>query len=162
MKNHHWALVSLETLQSTTRSYVHKIDFKNLVAEGKDVLPLLVRDYGIVYVTSITRDGCSGCMEQKPLFEKLAEKIEKEHPGKTNFSNIHIHYKENHPDESQEAKSMLGHASYPTYMVHVNSRHGPLEHYRAAYPKMEELENQIVNAFELAQHYMNESDKKTS
>jgi hypothetical protein len=142
----------METLQ-TRPSNVRKIAFNDLVAEGKNALPFLVNEYGIVYVTSITRDGCSGCIEQKPLFEQLAMKIEQEHPGKTRFSNIHIHYQDNHQEESQEAKSMLGHASYPTYMVHVNSRHGPLEHYRAAYPKMEELEQQITNAFELAEHY---------
>ena len=150
----------METVQTT--SYVRKLDFKNLVAEGKDVFPVLVNDYGTVYVTSITRDGCSGCTEQKPLFEKLAEKIGREHPGKAKFSNIHVHYQESHEDESQEAKNILGHASYPTYMVHVNSRYGPLEHYRVAYPKMEELETQILNAFDLAKHYKDETQKKSN
>ncbi len=122
---------------------------------------MLVKDYGIVYVSSITRDGCSGCEEQKPLFQKLAEKIGKEHPGKTNFSNVHIQYLNDDTSQSQEAKGAFGHASYPTYMIHVKSPYGILEHYRAAYPSMEELEKQIVGAFELADYYKKEKENRS-
>jgi hypothetical protein len=148
----------LETVQTTIP--VQELDFKSLLVEGKDILPVLVKDYGAVYVTSLTRDGCSGCMEQKPLFRNIAEKIEKQHPGKTRFSNIHIQHIDEDNSQSPEAKRLFGHASYPTYMIHVKSRYGILEHYRAAYPKMEELEKQVVDAFELADFYKRDNDKQ--
>lgn len=147
----------METVQ--TSAPVHKLDLKNLLVEGRDLLLVLVKDYGRVYATSITRDGCSGCIEQKPLFENLAEKVEKQHPGETIFSNIHIQHMDENNTQSPEAKALLGHTSYPTYMIHVKSRYGALEHYRAAYPSMEELEKQIVGALELADHYKKDSDK---
>ncbi|HZY95073.1 MAG TPA: hypothetical protein VFE98_09510 [Candidatus Bathyarchaeia archaeon] len=140
-----------QTLDTT--SLLNKIDFKDYDWPKGNPLSQLVTDYRVVYVTSITRDGCSGCEEQKPLFQELAQKVGKEHPGKTKFSNVHIRYVEDNPRQSEEAKGLFGHGSYPTYMVHVKSRHGLLELYRAAYPSMEELEKQIVGAFELADFY---------
>jgi thiol-disulfide isomerase/thioredoxin len=142
-----------------TKPLLNKIDFKEYDWAKNVPLSRLVKDYHVVYVTSITRDGCSGCEEQKPLFQKLAQKVEKEYPGKTSFSNIHIRYVEDDPGQSEEAKSLFGHGSYPTYMLHVKSRHGLLELYRAAYPSMEELEKQIVDAFDLADFYGKDAEK---
>ncbi len=146
-----------ETVQ--VASAVEKIDFKSFRRAHLDSLNSIVKEYGTVYVTSITRDGCSGCMEQKPLFQQLAQKLQQAHPGRAKFSNIHIQYTEGDAKQSEEAKKILHHASYPTYLVHVKSQFGPLEHYRAAYPKMEELERQVTDAFELADHYKKESEK---
>lgn len=51
---------------------VEPVDPQRLVMLGRtNAMESLAKDYGIVYVTSITRDGCSGCAEQKPLFREL-------------------------------------------------------------------------------------------
>jgi hypothetical protein len=141
---------------------VYRCDFKQLQATGDNPITNLVKDYGVVYVTSITRDGCSGCEEQKPLFRELAGRVGKEHASKSKFIDVHITYRDGDVRESEQAKMVLHHGSYPTYLVHVKSRFGPLEHYRAAYPTMEELEKHIVDAFELAEHYQTEAAKQVT
>lgn len=145
--------------QTVQTSPVTKLDLKILRDSGADPLSTVVTDYGTVYVTSITRDGCSGCDEQKPLFRELAVRLESQHGGRVAFSNLHIEYTDRKVRESEEAKRLLHHASYPTYMIHVKSQFGPLEHYRAAYPSMEELEKQIVSAFELSEFYANHAQR---
>ncbi len=118
----------------------------------------LVKDFGVVYVTSITRDGCSGCAEQKPLFQELAVKVAREYQARVVFSNVHIRYGSGNEEESMKAKRAFRHPAYPTYMIHVRSRFGSLELYRAVYPAMEELEKQVTDAFELADYYKAEAD----
>lgn len=152
------SLALTETIQ--TSSLVEKIEFKELVKAGNDSLTRIVKDYGSVYVTSLTRDGCSGCEEQKPLYQELAVKVGREHPGRTVFSNVHVHSKEGVYKESEAAKTVFHHVAYPTYMIHVKSRHGILEAYRAVYPKMEELEREIIQSYELADHYKKEMEKE--
>jgi len=147
-----------ETIQ--TSSSVDKIEFKELRKTGNDLLARIVKHYGSVYVTSVTRDGCTGCEEQKPLYQELARKVGREHPGKTVFSNVHVHSEEGVYKESEEAKMVFHHVAYPTYMIHVKSRHGILEAYRAVYPKMEELERQITESYELADHYRKDTEKR--
>jgi len=112
-----------------------------------------------VYVTSVTREGCSGCQEQKPLFEALAAKMVQENARKVKFRRIHVNYQENDKRDSWESKRILGHGAYPTYMVHVKSHVGPLEVYRSVYPSMEELEKHIKDNLELAEFYKLEAEK---
>jgi hypothetical protein len=136
-----------------------RFDLKTLGESGADPLDSIVKEYGLVYVTSITRDGCSGCVEQKPLFQELAARLDSQHHGRVAFSNLHVQYSEGDVRESEQAKRTFHHGSYPTYMIHVKSEYGPLEHYRAAYPKMEELEKQINSAFDLAESYARQAQK---
>jgi hypothetical protein len=150
------------TMEVPIEGPVYRCDFKQLQTAGDNPINLLVKEYGVVYVTSITRDGCSGCEEQKPLFRELAGKIRKEHPSKSKFIDVHISYRDGDYRESEQAKSAFHHASYPTYLVHVKSRFGPLEHYRAAYPTMEELEKHVVDAFELAETYQTDAAKQAT
>ncbi len=119
-----------------------------------------MKDFGIVYATSITRDGCSGCVEQKPLFQELAVKVARRHEDRVVFSNVHIRYNSGSEEESMKAKRAFRHPAYPTYMIHVKSRFGSLELYRAVYPKMEEFEEQVNAAFELADYYKAEAIPK--
>ena len=146
------------TLTEQLPSPVETLEFQNLIMPG-NAPDALVKDYGIVYVTSITRDGCSGCAEQKPLFRELARKMSEKHIGRVHFTNVHVRYEQNDQEESWEAKRVFGHAAYPTYMVHVKSHQGPLEAYRAVYPAMEELEKQAADALELAEYYKTEAVK---
>lgn len=141
---------------------VKKFDLSQLLAMGDNPLHNIVKDFGVVYITAITRDGCSGCEEQKPMFQKLAERMRDRNPGKTEFSDIHIRHAEGEVHESEQAKAALRHGSYPTYLVHVKSRLGPLEHYRAAYPSMEELEKHVLDAFELAEFYQKDAAKQVA
>jgi len=126
-------------------------------ANERNALSKIVKDYGVVYITSITRDGCSGCEEQEPLFKDLAAKLTKAHDHRISFNNVHVRYADGETHESAKAKRIFGHGSYPTYMIHVKSHYGPLEHYRAAYPKIEDLEQQATNALELAKFYLEQS-----
>lgn len=136
------------------------IEFEGLKTDLKESpIDSLVKNLGVVYVTSITRDGCSGCAEQKPLFRELAGRMSEKHAGQVRFSNIHIRYKPEDQKQSWEAKRVLGHAAYPTYMVHVRSHLGPLEVFRGVYPSMEELEKQASEALELAEYYKTEASK---
>ncbi len=143
-------------------SPVRTIEFANLTEQGsvdvrmREMMPSL----GIVYVTAITRDGCSGCAEQKPLFNELAAKTEAQHAGLVNFARIHVQYSESNKSQSGEAKKILRHGAYPTYMIHVGSRYGPLELYRAIYPSMNELEKQVGEALELAEYYKTDAETK--
>ena len=115
----------------------------------------LAKEFGIVYVTAITRDGCSGCMEQKPLFRELAQKMKLDLGGRVHFANVHVRYTENQREESWNSKRVFRHAAYPTYLVHVRSKNGVLEVYRAIYPSMEELERQTRESLDLAKFYEN-------
>jgi hypothetical protein len=140
-------------------SPIRSVNLDMLVIAGRDALSAIVKQYGVVYVTSITRDGCSGCEEQKPLFKDLASRLDKAHSQKLSFNNVHVNYSEADTSKSEQAKRILGHGSYPTYMVHIKSQYGPLEHYRASYPTMDELEKQAINALELAEFYEKQSLK---
>lgn len=86
------------------------MEFQRLDASDKDnLIDMFVKDFGIVYVTSITRDGCSGCAEQKPLFHELAGRMNAKYPGQVRFTNVHIRYQPDDQKESWEAKKVFGH-----------------------------------------------------
>jgi thiol-disulfide isomerase/thioredoxin len=122
-----------------------------------DAVGALVRELGVVYVTAITRDGCSGCMEQKPLFRELARKLSSDLAERVHFANVHVRYNDADRTESWESKKLFRHAAYPTYLVHVRSGKGVLEVYRAIYPTMEELEKQTRESLDLAKFYKDEA-----
>ena len=132
--------------------------FKNMSVN--EVMSELVSEFGVVYVSSITRQGCSGCEEQKPLYEALALRTIQSDPGKAKFRRFHINYGDDDKSDSWASKRMFGHAAYPTYMIHVRSHVGPLEVYRSIYPSMEELEKQIRETFDLAEFYESEARAK--
>src|SRR5260370_37052917 len=79
----------------------------------------LAKEFGVVYVTAITRDGCSGCMEQKPLFRELAQKMNSDLGESVHFANVHVRYAEDDRKERWGSKRMFRHAAFPTYLVHV-------------------------------------------
>jgi hypothetical protein len=122
-----------------------------------EALSELVDEFGTVYVTALTRQGCSGCETQKPLYKMLAERITQENPGKVRFRRLHVNYEAGDKRESWTSKRVFGHAAYPTYTIHIKSHVGPLEIYRSVYSPMEELEKQIRDSFELAEFYKTEA-----
>ena len=135
---------------------VETLEFRQLNSLGNPI-EALVKEVGVVYATSITRDGCSGCEEQEPLFRELAKKLSSELSLKVHFANVHVRSVDGDRRESWESKRLFRHAAYPTYLVHVKSREGPLEIYRAIYPSMDELEKQVRESLELAQFYKDEA-----
>ncbi len=135
------------------------VDFSQLNCRTTaDALAQLVSEFGIVYVTALTRQGCSGCETQKPLFKTLAEKMTGENTARVRFRSFHVNYQDGDKRESWNSKRIFGHAAYPTYMIHVKSHVGPLEIYRSVYPPMEELEKQINESFDLADFYKTEAE----
>jgi len=135
------------------------VEFNKLESRtAEEALAELVSELGIVYVTALTRQGCSGCETQKPLFRTLAEKMSRENPEKIRFRSYHVNYQDGNKGESWNSKRIFGHAAYPTYIIHVKSHVGPLEIYRSVYPLMEELEKQIKESFELAEFYKVEAE----
>ena len=148
--------VSTEVVSKETPEVV---EFNQLKARSTaEALTELVNEFGIVYVTALTRQGCSGCETQKPLFKTLAEKMNGENSGKILFRSFHVNYQDGDKQESWNSKRIFGHAAYPTYTIHVRSHVGPLEIYRSVYPPMEELEKEIKESFELAKFYQTEAE----
>jgi len=143
-----------------TKGIPEIVEFNKLKSQtaAEEALAGLVSELGIVYVTALTRQGCSGCETQKPLFKTLAEKMTRENPEKIRFRSYHVNYQDGDKRESWNSKRIFGHAAYPTYTVHVKSHVGPLEIYRSVYPPMEELEKQIKESFELAEFYKAEAE----
>ena len=142
-----------------TREIPEIVEFNKLKSRtAEEALTELVSELGIVYVTALTRQGCSGCETQKPLFRTLAERMSRENPEKIRFRSYHIDYQDGDKRESWNSKRIFGHAAYPTYTIHVKSHVGPLEIYRSVYPPMEELEKQIEESFELAEFYKVEAE----
>jgi len=137
---------------------VELVEFQRLKGlSDNSAVEALAKDLGVVYVTAITRDGCSGCMEQKPLFRELAREMTSDLAEKVHFSNVHVRYVDSDRAESWESKRMFRHAAYPTYLVHVRSREGVLEVFRAVYPTMEELRKQTHESLDLAKFYKEEA-----
>jgi len=142
-----------------TKGIPEIVEFNKLKSQtAEEALAGLVSELGIVYVTALTRQGCSGCETQKPLFKGLAEKMSQENPEKIRFRSYHVNYQDGNKRESWNSKRIFGHAAYPTYTIHVKSHVGPLEIYRSVYPPMEELERQIKESFELAEFYKAEAE----
>jgi hypothetical protein len=142
--------------QLSVEKSVEVVEFQRLKdLSDTGAVEALAKDFGIVYVTAITRDGCSGCMEQKPLFRELAQKMKLDLGERVHFANVHVRYAEDDRKDSWESKRIFRHAAYPTYLVHVRSKNGVLEVYRAIYPNMEELEKQTRESLDLAKFYEN-------
>jgi len=144
--------------QVSVEKNVELVEFQSLKGlSDSGALESLVKELGVVYVTAITRDGCSGCMEQKPLFRDLARKMSSDLAKRVHFSNVHVRYVDNDKSESWDSKRIFRHAAYPTYLVHVRSKNGVLEVFRAVYPTMEELEKQTRESLDLAKFYKDEA-----
>jgi len=147
------------TAEAVSKETPEVVEFSQMKSQTTaETLTELVREFGVVYVTALTRQGCSGCETQKPLFQRLAEGMSRENSARVRFRSLHVSYQDGDKRESWNSKRIFGHAAYPTYMIHVRSHVGPLEIYRSVYPPMEELEKQIKESFELADFYKTEAE----
>jgi len=103
-----------------------------------------------VYVYALTRDRCSGCEVQKPLFERLSESIHEKYGDRVRFGTIHVSDVQEFREKLQDFRRMLKFAAYPTYLILLKTEVGIVEAYRGIEPPMEEIARNIDTALELA------------
>ena len=85
----------LTTTETGSNSELELVDFQELEkGSARETMSELVNEYGVVYITSLTRQGCSGCETQKPLYEALAAGMTRELTGKVRFRRLHVNYRE--------------------------------------------------------------------
>lgn len=126
---------------------VRVLDFeklrKALDADNKP-LDILVKEPEVVYVIMVTRDRCSSCQEQKPLFEKLSNKIQKKHASRIEFCRVHSSYNSKSKEEARQCLNAFHTAGFPTYIIAVKDSEGNiLETYRSLDAPISEIERNI-------------------
>lgn len=117
---------------------------------GSNPFAHFVQQDKTVYVYALTRDRCSGCEVQKPLFEKLSESIHEKYGNQVQFSIIHVSDVQEFSEKLQDLRRMLKFAAYPTYLILLKTEVGTVEAYRGIEPPMEEIARNIETALELA------------
>ncbi len=115
-----------------------------------DRMPSLAEGEKTVYVYALTRDRCSGCEIQKPLFEKLANQIHEKYGDQVQFGSIHVSQDEQFRDKLQDFRRVLRFAAYPAYLILLRTEVGVVEVYRGIEPPMEEIARNIDIGLELA------------
>ncbi len=115
-----------------------------------DPFSTFVREGRVVYVYALTRDLCSGCEIQRPLYDELAHKIQEKYGERVKFAAIHVSQQEEFRDKLRDFRRMLRFAAYPTYLILLRTEVGILEAYRGIEPPMEEIARSIDIAMELA------------
>jgi thiol-disulfide isomerase/thioredoxin len=128
------------------------LDFGELkkTLSKKDIEPLdmLVKKPGIVYVLMITREMCSSCQEQKPLFEKLSKRSSKKHAGQIKFVRIDCSYSREKREEAKQGIDSFHIAGFPTYIVATRNDSGKaVEIYRSLDAPAREIERNMKLCF---------------
>ena len=130
---------------------VKVLDFEKLrkaLDAGNKPLDILVKEPEIVYVIMVTRDRCSSCQEQKPLFEKLADKIRKKHAGQIQFFRVHSSYSLKRKEEARQCLNAFHTAGFPTYIMAIKDSEGNiLETYRSLDAPISEIERNMNVSF---------------
>jgi thiol-disulfide isomerase/thioredoxin len=129
-------------------SEVRVLDFtefkKTLDASGNRPLDILVKKCGAVYVAVVTRDRCPSCEEQKPLFEKLSNKMKKKYADQTEFLRVHSSCNRERTEEAKHCLDAFHTAGFPTYIITVRDNEGnTLETYRSLDAPISETERNI-------------------
>jgi thiol-disulfide isomerase/thioredoxin len=119
-------------------------------SSDQDPMSSLAEGEKTVYVYALTRDRCSGCEIQKPLFEKLANQIQEKYGGQVEFASIHVSQDERFRDKLQDFRRVLRFAAYPTYLILLRTEVGVVEIYRGIEPPMEEIARNIDVGLEMA------------
>lgn len=129
---------------------------------GSKPLDFLVKEPRVVYVVMVTRDRCSSCQEQKPLFEKLANKIQEKHDGRIMFWRVHSHYSSKSNEEARQCLNAFHTAAFPTYIIAIRDNEGNiLETYRGLDSPISEIERNIEVAFSVSDLVRERSVKHT-
>lgn len=124
---------------------------KTLDEKNIEFADFLVKKFGVAYVVAVTREKCSGCEKQKPLFEKLSEKMKSKHGNRVEFVRIHARFNPGKKEEAMQCLDAFSTVAFPTYIICVRNHLGKnREIYRALEPPMSEIERNIKTAVELA------------
>ena len=118
---------------------------------AQEPLSSLAQREKTVYVYALTRDRCTGCEIQKPLFEKLSNQIHEKYGDRVEFGSIHVSQDDQFREKLQDFRRVLRFAAYPTYLILLKTEVGIVETYRGIEPPMEEVARNIDIALELAQ-----------
>jgi thiol-disulfide isomerase/thioredoxin len=121
---------------------------KALVKNDLQPLDMLVKRTGTAYVLMITREMCSSCQEQKPLFEKLSKRNKKKYVGQIEFVRIDCSYSSERKEEAKQCMTSFHIAGFPTYIVATrNDRGKAVEIYRSLDAPAREIERNIELCF---------------
>jgi hypothetical protein len=101
-----------------------------------------------IHVFALSRDLCSGCQIQKPLYEKLADRVNNEHGDRVRFYSIHLSNQQGFSGKREDFRKVLKFAAYPTYLILMRTDFGAVEAYRAIEPPMEDIERNIALTLE--------------
>lgn len=122
------------------------LDRKNI-----EFTDFFVKKFGVAYVIAVSREKCSGCEQQKPLFEKLSDKMKSKHASRVEFTRVHARYSKENREETMQCLDAFRTVAFPTYLICVRNHQGKnKETYRAIEPPMSEIERNIKTAVELA------------
>ena len=122
--------------------------FRKALSADKRPLDILVKRPEIVYVIMVTRDRCSSCQEQKPLFEELSDSIQEKHAGRIEFCMVHSSYNSRSKEEARQCLDAFHTGGFPTYIIAAKDMEGKiLETYRSLDAPVSELERNIAATF---------------
>jgi len=124
---------------------------KALDERSVDPLDILVKKAGIAYVVAVTREKCHGCEKQKPLFEKLSNKMKKKYAKQIEFFRVHSSWSQEQKEEAKQCADAFHTVAFPTYIIGVKDDEGNnRETYRSIGPSMSEIERNIKTGVEVA------------
>ena len=124
---------------------------KTLDEKKIEFADFIVKNFGVAYVVAVTREKCSGCERQRPLFEKLSDKMKGKYGSRVGFFRVHARYSPENKEETLQCLDTFRTVAFPTYILCVRNHQGKnRETYRALEPPMSEIERNIKTAVELA------------
>jgi len=124
---------------------------KTLDAKSVEPLNVLVKKVGTAYVVAVTREKCPGCEKQKPLFEKLSNRMKKKYGNQVEFLRVHSPYGQEQKDEAKRCLDAFHTVAFPTYIIGIKDNEGNYrETYRSLEPPMREIERNIKTGVEIA------------
>jgi thiol-disulfide isomerase/thioredoxin len=131
-----------------------RLSYENFLRQSKmsmeDPLASMAKRTKTVYVYALTRDRCTGCEIQKPLFEKLANQIQDKYGHRVEFGSVHVSQSDQFKERLQDFRRLLRFAAYPTYLILLRTEVGVVETYRGIEPPMDEIARHIDIAMQLA------------
>jgi hypothetical protein len=129
---------------------------KTLDASGREPLDILAEKTGTTYVVAVTREKCSGCEKQKPLFERLSDRMKKKYDC-LEFFRVNSSFNPQRNEETKQCADAFHTVAFPTYIIGVRDNEGNCrETYRSIEPPMSEIERNIKTGVEIATWFKQE------
>jgi len=129
-------------------------EFKKKLDASGEPLDILAKKRGIAYVVTVTREKCPGCEKQKPLFEKLSNRMKEKHGDQVEFLRVHARFSQEQKEEAKQCADAFHTVGFPTYIIGIKDSEGNnLETYRALESPMKEIERNIRLGVEVAKWF---------